>query len=916
MEMNGLTDTYQAVQHGQTKIVMLKGEVGVGKTRLASEFLRRAENQGATILRSRAFCAHACPPYQPIVTAFCTHACSPYQPIIAALGDRCPAIPATTLDDTPASALPLYDAVTDAIAEIAAEHPVVFFIDAIQLADAGTLAMLQGIGSRLQARLVPVLLLLSLSQEALVTTPTLVEWSARMEQDLRAASITVNRLHKEDVLHFIRRISSTTTDATSAVSVEALGEWLFAETQGHPLSMIEVLDTLLDYHMLAVSARENGTWCIDLANSALNANKLQSLLPSNMRAVIRARLALLSPPARTLLAAGTIFTHVFTFEQTRRISGLEAREAEAALDEIVTHHLLEASGTGYFFTHDIIRDVVYAEMSEAQRTDLHRNLFRLLQEDLPNEPVHAAEKAYHAQACASWQEAFPLYVTAGDYSLRCGAVTHAMELYQHAGTQLILLRNAHISLFSIPQSLVYHFRLQSGLTYELAGKQEQAHALYSNMVIQAHNQGLVEEERVGLNHLARMTTQGNIDFALAQSIRRRMLQLNDNDLEKNSDLAIQAETEMHLARLTFYRFDAAGMHTHATRALTIARTLGLQEIAARSLLNLSYAAMLQGNWNMIIKYAEEARKEYSLLGNTQQEIRSLDEIARAYVSTGQWQQGLDYAREAYSLNEKHNTGLAYTAYHLVMGLLESGAYGEALSLARHAVNVARTQNQRIFLAVALTGLGTVYRTLLDLPAAYRIHSEAQTQYQILPQEPVVELSDADLCVDCMLTENWSEAYTHALQAINNRKVHAFNYQVFTRWYEIAALLRGTTSEQIERATQEVQRFEEQTHDNPRLRLVYLRMQTVLARHNLQSLLASEYLNEALELARKLHLPGELWTLEAELGDLYTLRDNQREARLAFGRSAEILRQLASTIDDERIRAHFLDNERVQQILVQ
>ncbi|HZR39018.1 MAG TPA: AAA family ATPase, partial [Ktedonobacteraceae bacterium] len=533
-EISGLINTYQTVQRGQTKIVILKGVVGIGKSRLATEFLKKAQLLGAHILQARPFGVYACPPYQPIIEALSSY--YPQPPHSSEI-----------------IAEQLYDSVAQAVQQLAEQRPVVLFIDNLTLADTATLDMLYAIGQRWLANNTSVLLLLAFRQEALVTSPTLAEWFTRIEQDLRASSVTLSHLKVEHVTQFIRQLVNKPADA-SDVSLETIGRWLFAETHGLPLYMVEVLDTLLDHNILSISTQADGKWGIDLAASALSASKVQSVLQPNMRSVIRARLTLLSAHASTLLATGAVLARPFSFEQVRLIADLEDHDGCAALDEILARHLLEEVGDGYFFTHDIIREIVYTEIPEAQQRGLHQSTLQVLEGEWSHDPSHAAELAYHAEAAGLWEQAFHRYVAAADYALQQRAVKNAIDLYEVAGKQFLTTRSLQATLTAIPASALQHHHLQLGLAYESVGKKEQAHSIYSNMVLQARRAGLVEYVYVGLNHLARLINDYKVDFAEAQELRRQMLQLI-NDVEEDGDIAVRAETEMHIAQLSLYRFD-------------------------------------------------------------------------------------------------------------------------------------------------------------------------------------------------------------------------------------------------------------------------------------------------------------------------------------------------------------------------
>ncbi len=93
---------------------------------------------------------------------------------------------------------------------------------------------------------------------------------------------------------------------TSSLSLERFGAWLFAETKGQPFYLKALLQTLLEQGVLVPRLSGGSRWVFELHSSLLQAPLPDNLLPCEVRELIQRRLARLSPPARTLLAAGAI----------------------------------------------------------------------------------------------------------------------------------------------------------------------------------------------------------------------------------------------------------------------------------------------------------------------------------------------------------------------------------------------------------------------------------------------------------------------------------------------------------------------------------------------------------------------------------------------------------------------------------
>jgi prefoldin subunit 5 len=74
------------------------------------------------------------------------------------------------------------------------------------------------------------------------------------------------------------------------------------------------------------------------------------------------------------------------------------------------------------------------------------------------------------------------------------------------------------------------------------------------------------------------------------------------------------------------------------------------------------------------------------------------------------------------------------------------------------------------------------------------------------------------------------------------------------------------------------------------------------------------MREAESLTEEIGLPGELWQIRAKIGELHERHGEVREAREAFSRAAQTLRDLAAKIKDERLRESFLSAPRARRVL--
>jgi tetratricopeptide (TPR) repeat protein len=241
---------------------------------------------------------------------------------------------------------------------------------------------------------------------------------------------------------------------------------------------------------------------------------------------------------------------------------------------------------------------------------------------------------------------------------------------------------------------------------------------------------------------------------------------------------------------------------------------------------------------------------------------------------------------------------------LGLGLQEAGAYEEALSLAIRGTKRAREVRYTFLLAANLGRLGDVHVALLNLEEARAAYEET------VDLGHYTTFSYARLCVLAALSEDWKDAHAHARRA---HEVGMFFIPLLSihLHHEVEALLRGGDEEL---AREEAHSLAERARTNERDRMAYLRSLAVLSEWKGDTTRAIDQLEEAEALAEEIGLPGQLWQIGARIGELHERRGEVGEAREAFFRAAQTLRDLAAKIKDEGLREGFLAASQVRRVL--
>ncbi len=436
-----LAGSFQQARGGQPQAVLVVGEAGIGKTRLASEFVAWARAQGAEVLSGHAFELGGRLPYQPLVEALRVRLEEENAPedlledlwlaelsrLLPELRVRYPDLPVPTEDELTAK-VRLFEAVARLLDALAERAPLVLLLDDLQWVDEASLDLVRYLARDWIRHDNRVLLLGTLRCEGLEPKSQLAD----LGRDLPLSQVPLQPLSQAQTLQLIEALAGQEHNpdclsrAVPAQEPErplvALGGFLFAQTGGHPLYLLETLKLLREREWLVPRLEADGTWrlepAVEIAAAFAQAQTRRELLPPSVRAMIQVRLAKLSQPARRVVMASAVLGPSASARLLWQVADLGVQAGVEALEEADKSGILreeEAGGPGaghvgsYRFTHELMRDVVYTELGAARRQVLHQRALTWLQA----EGARASELAYHALLAGEAEVAYRSSMQAG-----------------------------------------------------------------------------------------------------------------------------------------------------------------------------------------------------------------------------------------------------------------------------------------------------------------------------------------------------------------------------------------------------------------------------------------------------------------------------------------------------------------------
>ena len=725
----------------------------------------------------------------------------------------------------------------------------------------------------------------------------LLAWLAAAEREQALVRLELERLSAGEIEQFSERV---THPEEVREQVEAFARWLYRETGGQPFYVTETIRALLQEGKLVLRPAGSGPPTLGFPpgeGSALawtDATGGAGTVPPGVRAVIRNRLARLPATAFDLVVAAALLGQRFAFGEICRVAGLPRREALGDLDRLLATDLLAESKREdglYTFTHDKIRNVVYEEAGQARRQLFHeRALAYLVEKEAP-----APQLAHHALGGRVYRDAFGYSLEAGEAAMALFAVAEARDHFEQA--RRILLEHQTVR-DAVEPARRRHLYERLGRAHELLDEWGAAEAVYEEMVGMARRNQNRRLEVVGLNRLAAAKLLGKMDTAGAESLLEQARRV----AEAGDDRHGLAESEWGLCLSKFRSLEAGAALAHGKRAITLAREVGDRELLAKSLNASGYAASGVHSWEKVEAYGEEATRLYAAAGNRALEADSLLLATFARINMGRAASGVAVAREALRICREidNEWGETNSRNHLAAGLIELGAYEEAFAVIEALFRPSRAKDMPQQMA-ALTVRGLVRRALGDFEGALADMLRAERFLRQLGQPQMARVLSVHLCAAYGALEQWQAAHAQAQVALRT-KDFGWYYAGLHYAAVIEALLHGGDEAG---AAADIERLEEEVGRFARYRIVIERSRAALSRRRGEVEQAVAHLQAAVRQAETLSLPGENWSLLAELGRVYRSAGREQEADRAAAQAVAIGRELAAGIDDRQMRKEFL-----------
>ncbi len=416
-EWQALVGAWQQAAAGRARLVLVRGEAGIGKTRLAEELVDWCRVNGVPAATARCYASEGRLAYAPMAAWLRSDALRPslmrlepaWTTDVARLHPELLAerreVPPPDRHLESWQRLRFFEALAQAFRSAS---PLLLVVDDLQWADGDTLEWIHYfVRSTADAR---CLIVGTVRAEEQQDNPPLERLLGQLERDSLLTTIGLGPLDRTATALLAGEVAERRLDETDLART-------FRETEGHPLFIVE-----------------RGRMELGAEPDARAGQPLPQV-----QAVVAARLALLSEDARAAAEVAAAVGRDFSFDILAQASDLEEDALVRALDELWRRHIVRVQrDERWDFSHDRIREVAYSGIGPARRRLIHRRIAQAMElqfadrlDDASASIAGHLDRGGHAARAVPFLEraaAVATRVSATEEAIRC--LTYALSLLE------------------------------------------------------------------------------------------------------------------------------------------------------------------------------------------------------------------------------------------------------------------------------------------------------------------------------------------------------------------------------------------------------------------------------------------------------------------------------------------------------
>ena len=872
--------------HGQ--VVVLSGEAGIGKSRLAAEVHTYAQAQGFLVLQGACFPTDRSAPYAPLLDLLDSAPAADLEPLARELASLHPGLAPPPAGETPfgphdppQNQRRRFVTLTQFFIELATRQPVLLTVEDLHWSDDTSLEFLHYLARRCVHH--PLLLVLTYRHDEI--HPGLSIWLAHLDREHLTHEFVLTRLSRSEVDAMLRAIFELPRP-TPAHILDAIYEL----TEGNPFFIEEILRSL-------ITAGAHGS-----AHAIWEGQPASDLpIPRSIQGAVQQRLAHLSDAARQVVSLAAVAGRRFDFGFLQHITQQDEPALLALMKELIAAHLVvEETDEQFAFRHVLTREAIYRQLLLRERKLLHRTLAETMEQRYaPALDAHLAELAYHFYEAGAWEQALASALRAGERAQALYAPRAAIEQFTRA-----LKASHHVA--AAPLARLYRLR---GQAYETLGEFEQACSDYERAfqaAQDAHDGQMQWQAVMNLGFL-----WAGRDYERAGSFYREAVRL----AQQLQQPTLYAHSLNRLGNWLVNIGQAAeGLQTHQ-QALAVFQRAGDRAGMAETYDLLGMALAWTGDLVEGRQQHERAIALFRLLGDKKSLVSTLPNASiGSSPATAETVFVVVRAPDACERDLAEAVGLAreidwpageaYAELTAGLVLASFGQFGPGLAHARRGLQIAMEIDHQQWIVAAHANLGQIYVLMLQSDLALRHIATGLTLAAHLGSAWWLDSLSAYQALASLLEGRHQQAAS-SLEAVMPRAQEPQTLSARRPawvWGELA-LARGEPAVALQVAERLMASAPGALRSQPIPRLLKLKGEALIALRQFPEAVAA--LEEAKRGALERQEAPLLWQIHGALGRVYRVLKREQEASQALMAARAGIEALAQTIDDAGLREQFV-----------
>jgi tRNA A-37 threonylcarbamoyl transferase component Bud32/tetratricopeptide (TPR) repeat protein len=882
-ELKQLGEFLRQAIEGSGRVVFLTGEPGIGKTALADEFLRRTRRHFASLVVCRGRCVEQYgtgEAYLPfldalgallasagrgrVMTVLRTYAptwCLQFPAVFASSG----ALEQLQRETIGATKERMLREMGDALGALAASSPVILLLEDLHWADPSSADLLRHLCQRLGGQRLLVIGTFRPEDVELSNHP-LKNYKREMQAHNLCEEIALGLLGEEHIAGYLdARFAPNDFPRELATLIER-------KTEGHPLFATSLVQFLAERGDIT---RTNAHWTLGRELSEMDLE-----VPESVRGMIRKKIEMLEDEDRRALQYASIEGEEFTSTVVAKLLGVDDLDLEERLDRLDrVHRLIETHGAEelpdgtlgmrYRFAHALYQNVLYGDLVSKRRMLLHRQVGeQLLQYYGERAARIAAQLAIHFERGRDFSRAVEYLIQAGD---------NAAGLYAHPEAE-------------------EHYSRALNLVEKLPDDEQT-------------RQYLTLYQKRGTMNIALSRFEEAVDDF------KRML----NPARAVNSAALECAALSSITNVLFLQHRLGEMGRYAKEALRAAEAAGSEALRIEALAQLAQRHTGLGELAASRSISDEVIRIARSLDHKPALVSGLTYRGIVQFFQTQYERAEEALIEAKNLALELRDGfmLPYSSFFLALALGNLGRISDAFQTLNEALEMVRRNGNHLIHARLINSLGWLYRELGDVSRATELDQEGVTvsrQYRIVEAEANSLINLGYDYIRRREGEKTLAAFRDAEAIFERDEWHRWRFYHIR--FQAGSAEHWLSQGNLDRASEHAQRLLENAtrHEVPKYIAVGHKLfaEVAVARGDLAQ--GEAELNAALDELRSYPAPLVAWKIYAALGRLRARLGDNQAAREAFAQAAIIVNQIAANVDDEALRATFLNSTPVREVV--